>query len=172
MPTPPQTQGSSSLATLGFVAESLRDSSSAPGLKDPFKVRRERAHSGFVVHPGVTSVSMKTIQSDSLRTRDFVRGNWASVANNPAILPPLPGERVGVRAGFGGLRPSVSNPISRRNFLRSTAAVSTFMALTPAVLGRAGETSPNRKLNIAGVGIGGQGGWDLEQLNSENIVAL
>ena len=77
-----------------------------------------------------------------------------------------------MRAGFGGLRPSVSNPISRRNFLRSTAAVSTFMALTPAVLGRAGETSPNRKLNIAGVGIGGQGGWDLEQLNSENIVAL
>ena len=47
------------------------------------------------------------------------------------------------------------------------------MALEPRVLGRAGEISPNRKLNIAGIGIGGQGSWDLEQVSAtENIVAL
>ena len=63
-------------------------------------------------------------------------------------------------------------PISRRAFLGNAAAISTFMVLEPRVLGRAGETSPNRKLNIAGIGIGGQGASDLEQVNSENIVAL
>ena len=35
-----------------------------------------------------------------------------------------------------------------------------------------GATSPNEKLNIAGVGIGGQGGNDINQMKSENIVAL
>ena len=37
--------------------------------------------------------------------------------------------------------------------------------------GRAG-TPPSEKLNIAGVGIGGQGGSDLHDVSSENIVAL
>lgn len=32
--------------------------------------------------------------------------------------------------------------------------------------------SPNEKLNIAGIGVGGQGGSDLRELESENIVAL
>src|ERR1051326_9179625 len=63
--------------------------------------------------------------------------------------------------------------ITRRSFLGSTAAITTFMTLEPRVLGRAGEISPNRKLNIAGIGIGGQGSWDLEQVSAtENIVAL
>ncbi len=46
------------------------------------------------------------------------------------------------------------------------------MALPAHVLGGAGETSPNNKLNIAGVGVGGQGGHDVDQFRSENIVAL
>ena len=46
------------------------------------------------------------------------------------------------------------------------------MALPAHVLGRAGETSPNNKLNIAGIGVGGQGGHDVDQFSSENIVAL
>ena len=62
--------------------------------------------------------------------------------------------------------------ISRRNFLRETSAVTTFLVVSPAVLGRAGQVSPNSKLNIAGIGVGGQGGSDIEQVNSENIVAL
>src|SRR5437764_5002394 len=72
-------------------------------------------------------------------------------------------------------RPDVQSgcePISRRAFLGNAAAITTFMVLQPRVLGRAGEASPNRKLNIAGIGIGGQGASDLEQVSSENIVAL
>ena len=62
--------------------------------------------------------------------------------------------------------------ISRRSFLAAAGAVTTFMALPPHVLGRAGQASPNSKLNIAGVGFGGQGASDLEEVNSQNIVAL
>jgi predicted dehydrogenase len=40
------------------------------------------------------------------------------------------------------------------------------------VLGGAGRTTPSEKLNIAGIGIGGQGAHDLQSVNSENIVAL
>jgi len=60
--------------------------------------------------------------------------------------------------------------ISRRTFVGATA-VAAFTYLPARVLGR-GATSPNEKLNIAGIGIGGQGGWDLEQVAGENIVAL
>ena len=40
------------------------------------------------------------------------------------------------------------------------------------VLGLRAAGSPNEKLNLAGIGIGGQGGSDLGQMESENIVAL
>jgi predicted dehydrogenase len=70
------------------------------------------------------------------------------------------------------LRPKTA-PLSRRGFLATTAAVgASFMVLPRHVLGGAGQPSPNNKLNIAGVGIGGQGAWDLEEVKSENIVAL
>jgi len=62
--------------------------------------------------------------------------------------------------------------VSRRRFLATAGAVTTFMALPLEVLGRAGQTSPNSKLNIAGIGIGGQGGADLGEVSSQNIVAL
>ena len=65
-----------------------------------------------------------------------------------------------------------SKSISRRDFLAATGAVSAFMSLPAHVLGRGGAQSPNNKLNIAGIGIGGQGGHDLEEFSSENIVAL
>jgi predicted dehydrogenase len=61
--------------------------------------------------------------------------------------------------------------LSRRQFLATTGVASTFMIVKPRVLGRGGP-SPNSKLNIAGVGIGGQGGWDVEAVKDENIVAL
>src|SRR5690348_2679249 len=74
---------------------------------------------------------------------------------------------------------SNSSPLSRRKFLRvttttaATAGVaSSFMILKPSVLGRAGQASPNSKLNIAGIGVGGQGGSDINDVKSENIVAL
>ncbi len=40
------------------------------------------------------------------------------------------------------------------------------------VLGGAGNVPPSGKLNIAGIGVGGQGAGDLMNLSSENIVAL
>lgn len=62
---------------------------------------------------------------------------------------------------------------SRRQFIRSAALASAAFSVVPgAVLGLNGATSPNEKLNVAGVGVGGQGGGDLRQLESENIVAL
>jgi len=39
-------------------------------------------------------------------------------------------------------------------------------------LGLRGATPPSRKLNLAGIGIGGQGAHDLSNMESENIVAL
>ena len=64
-----------------------------------------------------------------------------------------------------------SRGMSRRAFLGSASALTAFTFLPARVLGR-GEASPNSKLNIAGVGIGGQGAWDLERVTSQNIVAL
>lgn len=63
--------------------------------------------------------------------------------------------------------------LTRRQFMGG-AAVSTaaFMVVPSYVLGLNGATSPNEKLNLAGVGVGGQGASDLRQMESENIVAL
>jgi len=66
---------------------------------------------------------------------------------------------------------STSDLISRRRFVQTTAA-STTLILPRHVLGLAGAKSPSDKLNIAGIGIGGQGAHDLAQFESENIVAL
>ncbi len=45
------------------------------------------------------------------------------------------------------------------------------MVVPRCVLGR-GQVPPSEKLHLAGIGIGGQGGADLEEMQSENIVAL
>ncbi|HTL15910.1 MAG TPA: Gfo/Idh/MocA family oxidoreductase [Patescibacteria group bacterium] len=63
--------------------------------------------------------------------------------------------------------------INRRQFLQATTIASTgFMVLPAGVLGLRAGTSPNEKLNVAGIGIGGQGASDLGNMESENIVAL
>src|SRR5215207_9117000 len=63
--------------------------------------------------------------------------------------------------------------ISRRRFVGSAvAAASTEMVVPSHVLGLGGAKPPGERLNLAGVGIGGQGAHDLAQLSSENIVAL
>jgi predicted dehydrogenase len=55
----------------------------------------------------------------------------------------------------------------------AAAGVAAFTIVPRSVLGGAGQTPPGEKVNIAGVGIGGQGGHDLQQLEKEtNIVAL
>ncbi len=62
--------------------------------------------------------------------------------------------------------------LSRRRFLAAGSAVTSFMLLPQGVLGGPGKPSANSKLNVAGIGIGGQGAWDLQEVAGENIVAL
>jgi predicted dehydrogenase len=62
--------------------------------------------------------------------------------------------------------------LSRRHFLRTAVAVAPFLVVPRHVLGGAGQISPNSKLHIAGVGVGGQGGSDIQSVSSESIVAL
>jgi predicted dehydrogenase len=65
------------------------------------------------------------------------------------------------------------NKISRRSFLGSSAAALASVTIVPRhVLGGPGNVPPSEKLNIAGIGVGGQGSWDLDNVSSENIVAL
>lgn len=65
-----------------------------------------------------------------------------------------------------------NTPLSRRRFLAQAAIGSSFLIVPRYVLGGPGQESPNNKVNIAGIGFGGQGQWDLDQVSSENIVAL
>lgn len=62
--------------------------------------------------------------------------------------------------------------VSRRRFLATAAGAAAAFHIVPrAVLG-AGQTPPSEKLNIAGIGVGGQGRGVLEKLEDQNIVAL
>ena len=64
--------------------------------------------------------------------------------------------------------------VTRRHFLRNTAALGLGLSIVPRhVLGQ-GQTPPSEKLNVAGIGIGGQGGAVLRDpaISSQNIVAL
>lgn len=62
---------------------------------------------------------------------------------------------------------------SRRKFL-SAAAVTSAIAIVPRhVLGGPGNIPPSEKLNVAGIGVGGQGSGDLHNVSlTENIVAF
>src|SRR6266508_4590447 len=67
----------------------------------------------------------------------------------------------------------MKNQPSRRQFMGGAAIASAAFLVVPGrVLGLGGSKPPSEKLNIAGIGIGGQGGQDLGQMTSENIVAL
>ena len=58
--------------------------------------------------------------------------------------------------------------ISRRDFMGAAAAVAAFTFVPKRVM----AGSAGNKLNIAGIGVGGQGAGDLRALESQNIVAL
>jgi len=67
----------------------------------------------------------------------------------------------------------MTHPITRRHFLRRTAAGMAVFSMVPGhVLGLNGATPPSRKLNLAFVGIGGRGVTNLESMAGENVVAL
>ena len=62
---------------------------------------------------------------------------------------------------------------SRRKFLAKGVTASVAAMIVPShVLGRGGDKPPSEKLNIAAIGLGGQGTHDVSQLVSENIIAL
>ncbi len=64
--------------------------------------------------------------------------------------------------------------MNRRQFLRSTGLGLAAVNLSPGVLRSAETASPNNRINIAGIGIGSQGGADIDAVAGEgqNIVAL
>jgi len=62
--------------------------------------------------------------------------------------------------------------LSRRDFMGAAAAVAAFTIVSRHVLGGPRHIPPSEKVNIAGIGVGGQGGSDLRALSSQNIVAL
>jgi predicted dehydrogenase len=73
---------------------------------------------------------------------------------------------MGNKQGSGGAG------LSRRQFVGAAAAAAAFTFVPKHVLGAAGQSSANNKLNIAGIGVGGRGGDDVKEVASENIVAL
>lgn len=66
------------------------------------------------------------------------------------------------------------NLLTRRSFLRATAAsVGVFSVVPRHVIAASGETPPNERLNLAGIGVGGMGAGDLNAVApGNNIVAL
>jgi predicted dehydrogenase len=66
------------------------------------------------------------------------------------------------------------NGFTRRNFLRTTAAVTTGVMVVPRhVIAASNSTPPSEKLNIAAIGIGGMGAGDIDALApGNNMVAL
>jgi predicted dehydrogenase len=68
--------------------------------------------------------------------------------------------------------PARGHGLSRRQFVGTAGAVAAFMVVPRHVLGGARQVPPSEKLNIAGIGVGGQGAGDIQNVSSENIVAL
>src|SRR5690554_1923259 len=68
----------------------------------------------------------------------------------------------------------MSSKISRRRFLETGAIAAAGLTVVPSsVLGKSmGYKAPSDKLNIVGVGVGGMGNANLNNLQSENIVGL
>ncbi len=85
-----------------------------------------------------------------------------------------PGRR---RPGFSPERPHppdfMDNPIvSRRQFLKSASVLSAATIAFPYVMRGQQGSSPNSRLNIACVGVGGRGANAVAGLSSENLVAF
>ena len=69
------------------------------------------------------------------------------------------------------LSPSAGG-VSRRDLIGAAAAAAAFTFVPRHVLGGPGRSSANEKLNIAGIGVGGQGGSNMNNVSSENLIAL
>jgi predicted dehydrogenase len=67
---------------------------------------------------------------------------------------------------------TIKKNLTRRQLLKAAGAAAAFTIVPRHVLGGPGYTPPSEKLNIAAIGCGGRGEINLEQLQSENIVAM
>ena len=56
--------------------------------------------------------------------------------------------------------------------MSGSAAAASLTIVPSYVLARSGNVPPSEKLNIAGIGVGGQGRSDLDNVSSENIVVI
>src|SRR5437588_968197 len=61
-------------------------------------------------------------------------------------------------------------PLTRRQFIRHTAVA--FSALSFPFVATRNVLGANNRLNIAGIGVGGKGASDIENVDNENIYAL
>ena len=69
--------------------------------------------------------------------------------------------------------PNPSKALDRREFLAAaSAAAVTFNVVPSYVLGGAGRVPPSEKINVAGIGVGGQGEGDIAQFGGENVIAV
>ena len=63
-----------------------------------------------------------------------------------------------------------SKTLTRRSFLGTTAAATAAFTILPRhVLGGKGYTSPSDIINVAGIGVGSQGGGDIQQLCTPDV---
>ena len=62
--------------------------------------------------------------------------------------------------------------MNRRRFLQAAGAAAAGFTIVPRHVLGAGIVPPSEKLNIVGIGIGGQGAGDLKEMAVENIVGL
>ncbi len=66
-----------------------------------------------------------------------------------------------------------NNTLSRRRFIGNVGtAVAGFTILPSYVVGGLGHVAPSDKMNIVGIGVGGMGGANVNNCNSENIIGL
>src|SRR5689334_13349434 len=70
------------------------------------------------------------------------------------------------------LKSKASGSLTRRQFIYYSSLATGGLALSGYAKPRPRRISPNEKLNIAGVGVGGKGAGDLRCCEGENIVAL
>jgi len=62
------------------------------------------------------------------------------------------------------------NGLSRRDFLGKTAAATAAFTIVPRhVLGGPGYTAPSDMVNLAGIGVGSQGGGDIQQIATPDV---
>jgi predicted dehydrogenase len=69
--------------------------------------------------------------------------------------------------------PQAGQLLSRRSFLKTSGGIAAAVSIVPgSVLGLNGAEPANNRLNIAAIGLGGQGARNVRELSSQNIVGL